>query len=188
MIKLVVFDIDGVITNGKILINARGEELKQIDIKDVDAIFAIKREGFLIGAITGENTPLTEYFHRRFPWDYFFRGNKQKLNTVRELANELGLSRAEICYIGDGRYDLEAMEYVGLPVCPNDAIDEIKEKARVILSRNGGDGCIWELYRILKIYNNPNYSSVEGANHVGRFGRLTNHHVAARCSPPAEGI
>ncbi|MDR1701895.1 MAG: HAD hydrolase family protein [Sporomusaceae bacterium] len=155
MIKLVIFDIDGVLTNGKILINSQGEELKQIDIKDIDAIFDIKRAGFTICAITGEKTPITEYFKNRFPWDYFFNGNKQKLITVKQLAAILKVTPDEICYIGDGKYDLEAIEYVGLPVCPNDAIDEIKQKAKVILTKNGGSGCIWELYNLLKTHNNP---------------------------------
>jgi len=154
MIKLVIFDIDGVITNGKILINEHGEEFKQIDIKDIDAVFDIKRAGFIICAITGEKTPITEYFRKRFPWDYFYNGNKQKLNTVKELEKSLGITRNEICYIGDGKYDIEAIEYVGLSVCPNDAIDEIKQKAKVILEKNGGSGCILELYNLLKKYNN----------------------------------
>ena len=154
MIKLVIFDIDGVITNGKIYINTQGEEFKQIDLKDVDAVFDIKRAGFKICAITGENTPITEYFKNRFPRDYFFSGDKQKLVTVKHLENLLGITRNEICYIGDGKYDIEAIEYVGLSVCPNDAIDEIKRKAKVILNKNGGSGCIWELYNLLKVYNN----------------------------------
>ena len=78
MVELVVFDIDGVLTDGSILVDSRGNEQKRISIKDIDAVYELKRMGFQLAAITGENSPIVAYFQRRFPWDYFFSGCKKK--------------------------------------------------------------------------------------------------------------
>ncbi len=153
MIKLVIFDIDGVITDGKILINSQGEEFKQIDIKDVDAIYDFKRNGFIIAAITGEATPITEYFRKRFPWDYFITGNKKKGEAVKDIARDAGVTLDETCYVGDAKYDIDALKVVDLPVCPNDAIDEVKQLSKIILTKKGGNGCILELLIMLKKVN-----------------------------------
>ena len=78
MIKLLVFDIDGVLTDGSIIIDSNGKEQKKINLKDIDAIFCLKRKGYRLAAITGEDKEIVSYFEKRFPWDYFYRGNKCK--------------------------------------------------------------------------------------------------------------
>lgn len=153
MIKLLVFDIDGVLTDGTIIVDSDGREQKQINLKDIDAIFELKKEGFLLAAITGENTAIVEYFKKRFPWDYFYQGNKNKKETLVELAEQNHLKCEEICYIGDGKYDVEPLKYAGLGICPADAIDKAKEAADIILQAGGGKGGIWELVGILKDIN-----------------------------------
>ena len=69
MIELIIFDIDGVITDGTVIIDSQGHEQKQINLKDVDAIFELHRRGYKMAAITGENTEIVNYFKQRFPWD-----------------------------------------------------------------------------------------------------------------------
>ncbi|MDR2590985.1 MAG: HAD hydrolase family protein [Oscillospiraceae bacterium] len=149
MIKIVLFDIDGVLTDGSLLVDYNGNELKQVNLVDIDAVHAIKKQGFLIGAITGENTALCNYFEKRFPWDYFYFGRKDKLDVIKEIETITGISSCEICYIGDGFYDIEPLSYVGLSVCPNNAIKEVKDIVDICLTRNGGSGCIWEFRNIL---------------------------------------
>lgn len=155
MIKLIVFDIDGVITDGTLTIDRNGNELKCMNLKDIDAIFELHRRGFLLAAITGENTDIVDYFEKRFPWDLFYRGNKTKKETLKQIEEQLGISREDICYVGDGKYDVESLDYAGLSICPADAIDRAKQAADIILQQNGGGGCIWELVRILENYNTP---------------------------------
>ena len=72
-IELVVFDIDGVITDGSMIIDSDGREQKQINLKDVDAIFELHNRGYKIAAITGEDTDIVNYFEKRFPWEFFYR-------------------------------------------------------------------------------------------------------------------
>lgn len=158
MIELVIFDIDGVLTDGSILVDPQGREQKRLNIKDIDAIFELKRRGYQLAAVTGEKTEIVGYFRSRFPWDYFYSGCKKKLEIVRTLVKERGLSMEQVAYIGDGKYDLEILPHVGLSVCPADAILEARLQADVVLHRAGGEGCIWELLSILDTYRNPKSS------------------------------
>lgn len=153
MIRLVVFDIDGVITDGTVIVDVNGTEQKKINLKDVDAIFELHREGFRLIAITGENTEIVRYFENRFPWDYFYRGAKKKTEILQEIEQKEQILPEEICYVGDGKYDVEPLEHVGLGICPADAIDRAKQAANMILQKDGGQGCLWELVHILQNYN-----------------------------------
>ena len=155
MIELVIFDIDGVLTDGSILVDSQGREQKRVSIKDIDAIFELKRRGYRLAAVTGEKTEIVDYFQNRFPWDRFYRGCKRKLETIRELVRELGLSMEQTAYIGDGKYDLEVLPHVGLSACPADAIREARLTADVVLQKPGGEGCVWELLSILETDRHP---------------------------------
>ena len=90
MIELIVFDIDGVITNGSVIIDSNGHEQKQMNMKDVDAIFELNRRGYKLAAITGEDTEIVSYFEKRFPWTYFYRGSKRKKETLWQIEQETG--------------------------------------------------------------------------------------------------
>lgn len=176
MIKLVIFDIDGVITDGSIIVDTMGREQKKINLKDIDAIFQIKREGYRLAAITGEGSDIVDFFERRFPWDYFYKGNKSKTDAIREIQRKENLSREEICYIGDGKYDVEPLAYAGLGICPKDAIDKAKNAADIILQQGGGQGCLWELLDILKNYNDgaapENYFYQRLSEHTDIFKKI----------------
>lgn len=150
MIRLVIFDIDGVLTDGAMIVDASGKEQKRMNLKDVDAIFALKRENYMIAAVTGEDTDIVTYFKNRFPWDYFYQGIKKKKEAIEDIVRHAGKSMDETCFIGDGKYDVEAIRAVGLGVCPADAVTDARVAADVILHNTGGNGCVWELKEILK--------------------------------------
>ena len=176
MIKLIVFDIDGVITDGSIIVDSQGREQKQVNLKDIDAIYELLRRGFKLAAITGEDTEIVEYFHKRFPWDFFYKGNNTKKETMQLIEQSTGIDRKDICYIGDGKYDIEPLLYAGLGVCPANAIDVAKSAADLILQNDGGKGCIWEMISILEQYNDPdsaqNYFYHRLKEHSDIFKRL----------------
>lgn len=169
MIKLIVFDIDGVITDGSVIIDTTGNEQKKVNMKDIDAIFELKRKGYTLAAITGEDTSIVNYFEKRFPWSYFYRGNRTKCETMQLIEKDTGISRENICYIGDGKYDVEPLTYAGLGICPANAIDRAKNAADIILQNNGGEGCIWEMISILEKYNDQDCA------HHYFFQRLEEH-------------
>ena len=145
MIKLVLTDIDGVLTDGKITVDSNGNEYKTINIKDVDAVFEMRRQKLLVGLITGEATPITLLFKERFQPDFFYTGCKNKPEALREILSQTGLSEEHTCYIGDGKYDIPVMRLVKVAACPADAISDVKALAGIHLSAFGGDGCLWEL-------------------------------------------
>ena len=169
MIELIVFDIDGVITDGSVIIDSNGNEQKQINLKDIDAIYELHNRGYKLAAITGEDTDIVDYFEKRFPWEYFYRGNKTKKETMKQIEQGTGISRENICYIGDGKYDVEPLTYAGLGLCPANAIDKAKNAADIILQNDGGRGCIWEKISILEKYNDA------GCDHNYFFRRLEEH-------------
>jgi len=144
-IKLVLLDIDGVLTDGKVSVDSSGNESKTIDFKDIDAVFEMKRRGYKVGLITGEATPITLFFNARFKPDFFYNGCKDKPAAIDKILKETGFVLEEVCYVGDGKYDIPAIKLVGLSACPSNAIPEVKELATVHLTARGGDGCVWEL-------------------------------------------
>jgi YrbI family 3-deoxy-D-manno-octulosonate 8-phosphate phosphatase len=153
MIKLVILDIDGVITDGKVQIDGKGRESKQIDFKDIDAIFELKRKKYKLAIITGENTSINKYFIRRFKPDFFYCSCKDKVSAIKEIQNKAGYLRDEVCFVGDSNHDIHAVKYAGLGVCPNNAAENVKKIANVVLDSNGGDGCIVKLVSLLEKYN-----------------------------------
>lgn len=150
MIKIVCFDIDGVLTNGMIYVREDGKEIKSYRLNEIDAINEIKKLGYKIVAITGEDTPIVSIFRKRIKWDAFFSGCKDKLHILDMFIEESRIGKNETCYIGDGKYDIPCIQYAGLGVCPSNAIQEAKDVADIVLKGAGGESCIYELFQILK--------------------------------------
>lgn len=145
MIRIILLDIDGVLTDGKVMMDAMGNEFKTINFKDLDAVFEMKRRGLKVGLITGEATPVTEIFKDRFQPDFFFSGCKDKPAALESILKQSGAHRDEVCYVGDGIHDVPILKKVKFAACPQNAIVEVKQRCNIHLKHNGGDGCIWEL-------------------------------------------
>lgn len=181
MVELIVFDIDGVITDGTVIIDSEGNEQKKVNLKDIDAIFELHRRGYKLAAITGEDTEIVNYFKNRFPWEFFYKGNHTKRETMQKIEQGTGIRRDSICYVGDGKYDIEPLKYAGLGICPADAIDKAKGAADIILQNESGKGCIWELVSILEKYNdmksphNYFYQRLEEHSHI--FKKLASDRI-----------
>lgn len=147
-VKAVVFDIDGVITDGKKYLCGQ-EETKSVALKDLDAIHMLKEEGYIVGAITGESTPFAQRLKEELSLDFFILGCKKKWEELQKSIEKYHISKTQVCYIGDGKYDMEALGQAGLSVCPSDAIYEVKELSKHVLKTPGGEGCIAEVYTML---------------------------------------
>ena len=147
-VKAVVFDIDGVITDGKKYLCGQ-EETKSVALKDLDAIHMLKEEGYIVGAITGENTKFAQRLKEELQLNFFVLGCKQKWDELQEIIKNYNISKSEVCYIGDGKYDMDALQHAGVSVCPADAIYEVREISKYVLTTPGGKGCIAEVYTML---------------------------------------
>lgn len=138
-------DIDGVLTDGKVTIDSEGKEYKTINFKDIDAVFEMKRQGLKVGLLTGEASAITLCFKKRFSPDFFYNGCKDKTLALEEILNQTQITPNEVCYIGDGKYDIPILKMVKFSACPANAIPEARKISNIVLNKNGGDGCIWEL-------------------------------------------
>jgi YrbI family 3-deoxy-D-manno-octulosonate 8-phosphate phosphatase len=152
MVKIFATDVDGVLTNGKAYI-FQGKEIKSVCYQDFDTFDDMRREGIQIAVITGEDNEFTDYIKQKITPDYFYPRCKEKASAIIEMIQKSGVDKSQICYIGDGKYDIEAMENVGISICPSNAIEDVKRIAGIVLKRCGGDGCISEAYDILQKNN-----------------------------------
>lgn len=147
-IQALIFDIDGVITDGKQYMDGTSLEVKSVAYKDLDAIKSFQNEGIIVGCISGEDTAFSRKIAKGL--DYSVLGEKNKREILEGFCASHKIDCREICYIGDGKYDIEALKYAGIAVCPHDAIHEVKNVSDIILDTSAGQGCIAELYS--KIY------------------------------------
>lgn len=146
-LKAVIFDIDGVITDGKKYTDGISQEFKSVACKDMDAITAFGRAGIFLGCISGEDTAFSRSFFKRL--DFCCLGEKDKRAALDKFCRTFHINRQYVCYVGDGVYDIEAIRYAGYGVCPHDALPEVKEVSDLVLNTSGGQGCIAELYTLL---------------------------------------
>jgi len=144
-IKTFIFDIDGVLTDGKVLINSDGELLRYFDTKDGYAIKCALIKGFKVAIISGgKNEAVRERFQELGVLDIYL-GAHHKLEAYQDLLNNYNLNPEEILYIGDDIPDIPVMEKVGLGCCPADAVSDVKAMADYISHKEGGKGCVREL-------------------------------------------
>ena len=130
MIEVVLLDIDGILTDGAVYVDASGNETKRILFDDVDAYFELRRSGLKMGFITGEDTGFCDYVNRRFSPDFLIRGCKDKLAGFNKLVKEHGLKKETTCYAGDSKKDIELLQHVTLSYAPADAPPEVRNSAK----------------------------------------------------------
>lgn len=170
MIKAVIFDIDGVITDGKIYTDGQSEIYKTLALKDLDALIELKKMGYILGAITGEDNTFTDYLKKEFSIDYFIH-SKDKKSRLLELMHKESLCPEEIVYVGDGKYDIPVIEYVEWSMCPSDAAGEVKERAKIILATKGGEGCIAEVCKWIKDFGQDHADAADADKRVWEICR-----------------
>ena len=148
-IRLLVMDVDGVMTDGKITYTSDGQELKSFNIKDGLGIKRAQASGIETAIITGRTSPMVERRARELGIAHLVQGREDKLAALSDLVDQMNLSLDQVAYIGDDLPDLTAIESVKLGACPADAATEVKSKANWISTRSGGDGCVRELCDLL---------------------------------------
>lgn len=149
MIRTVLFDIDGVWTDGSVLVDPRGREWKRIRYDDIDAYFELRRAGFRLGFLTGERGGFSRFVKRRFAPDVFLEGCKDKLAGYLRLADTHGWSDDEVCYVGDSRRDAPLLSRVGYGFAPRDGDAAARRAARRVLRARRGCGVVREAVDIV---------------------------------------
>ena len=151
-VKAVVLDVDGVLTDGRVLVNEQGEQWRTFHTRDGYAIQLAVKSGLPIWIITGGRSVSTEHRIRFLGVEEVFLGVEDKQTVLFQLAEKYGISLEDILYMGDDIPDLFPMRQVGLPVCPRNAAEEIKAVSRYVSSCDGGQGAVRDvLEKVLKL-------------------------------------
>lgn len=144
-IKLVAFDVDGVMTDGSITYDENGVEYKTFNAKDGQGIVMLTKAGIKTAIITARNNGTVKHRFENLGMSKLFMGQKNKIVAMKELLTEYNLDLSQVAYMGDDLPDLCVLKEVGLACCPNDAVDEVKEVCHFISSKGGGRGAVREL-------------------------------------------
>jgi len=144
-IKAIVFDVDGVLTEGQIIYSNSGDELKIFNVRDGLITNYLREYGFLTGAITGRHSTLVQKRCEELKLDFFHQGVRDKWSVLEKEISRLDLEAKQVCYIGDDLIDLRALTQVGLGVAPLDAPGYIRQHADLVTSAKGGEGVLREV-------------------------------------------
>ena len=144
-IKMLVFDVDGVMTNGDVTYDENGVEYKTFNVKDGHGLVRMAQSGFITAIITARNNGTVAHRAENLNITELYQGQKYKLPALEELRLKYNLEYDNISYMGDDLPDLCILEKVGLKCCPNDAVDEVKDVCNCISAKNGGKGAVREL-------------------------------------------
>ena len=152
-IKMIVFDVDGVMTDGSITYDENGVEYKTFNVKDGQGIVRVTKAGIITAIITARENGTVKHRFENLGMTKLFMGQKDKSIAFNQLLEEYKLTADEVAYMGDDLPDMCVLKQVGLPSCPNDAIDEVKDLCVLISSKNGGRGAVRELTDLVYKYS-----------------------------------
>jgi YrbI family 3-deoxy-D-manno-octulosonate 8-phosphate phosphatase len=149
VIKLLVLDIDGVLTDGKVVVDSKNNEYKSISYRDMDAVSVLRSMDVRLALLTGEDTALVDVIGKRFGIADIRRSEKDKGRGLTEISEVLQIPLGNTCYIGDSDRDAGALRICGLGIVPQDASKEAKVSASVVLKSKGGSGVVHEALEYL---------------------------------------
>lgn len=147
-IDLIVFDFDGVFTDNKVYTSQDGSEMVQCDRRDGLGLDLLRKEGYAMFILSTETNPVVEARAKKIGLKSVF-GCGNKLNFLQTYMKEHEIDPSKTIYVGNDINDLEAMQFVGFPVAPNDAHPDILRIASLVLRADGGDGAVRELCEII---------------------------------------
>ena len=144
-IKLLITDVDGVMTDGGMYFSSNGDEMKRFNSKDGMAVAICRDHGIEYGIISAGHHPgLVEARAAVLNIKHVSVSKRPKMEILNEWLDVMNLKAEEVAYIGDDLTDIEIMKAVGLSACPADAAKQVKAIANIILQTNGGYGCVRE--------------------------------------------
>jgi YrbI family 3-deoxy-D-manno-octulosonate 8-phosphate phosphatase len=144
-IKLLVIDVDGVMTDGGMYFSESGDQFKKFNTKDGMAIIHLTKSNFQVAIISsGFKGEAVSKRAEMLGIQNCTVSRTPKIETLSRLCEEQGIGLENVAMIGDDINDLEVMQQIGLSACPRDAVNRIKKNSTIILNKNGGEGCVRE--------------------------------------------
>lgn len=148
-IRVLVLDVDGILTDGRIYYSSTGEELKSFNIKDGLGIKMAQRAGITVAIITGRRSPMVERRAAELGINHLIQGREDKVIALEELCEKLTVTLAECAYMGDDLPDLRAIDAAGLGMTVADGVEAVRNTASWISQAKGGDGAVREACEFL---------------------------------------
>lgn len=144
-VRLLLLDVDGVLSDGRIVYDAHGTELKSFDVKDGLGIKMLQRVGVEVGIITGRTSKVVTVRAKELGIDILYQGVADKSLPYDEILKSRGLRDHEVAYVGDDVVDLPILRRVGFAVATADAVDDIRPYVHYVTNRPGGRGAVREV-------------------------------------------
>jgi len=148
-IRMLVLDVDGVLTDGKLYFDHAGNEMKAFNSRDGMGMKALQRVGIEVAVITGRKSEAVAQRMAQLGIQYVYQGREDKLEAFLELLKVTGLDPQQVCFAGDDWIDLPVLLRAGLAVSVADAEERVKQQAHWITRRNGGDGAVREICNLI---------------------------------------
>lgn len=147
-----IFDYDGVMTDGNVMLLEKGQPLRSANVKDGYVLQLIVKLGFNVAIISGGFSRSVENRLEMLGIKDVFIGVKNKEEALKKYLSDRKINPKNVVYMGDDIPDFKVMKMVGIPVCPADAVEEIKEVSIFISDKNGGEGCVRDIVeQVLKV-------------------------------------
>ncbi len=148
-IKLLLLDVDGVLTDGRIIYDIHGNELKAFDVKDGHGLKLLQRAGIKVGIITGRSSAVVSRRAEELGIEILYQGALRKLEPYREILSQHGLTDEQVAYVGDDVVDLPILHRVGFSATVADAVPDVIPLVDYVASRPGGRGAVREICDML---------------------------------------
>jgi 3-deoxy-D-manno-octulosonate 8-phosphate phosphatase (KDO 8-P phosphatase) len=148
-IKLLLLDVDGVLTDGGIYYSSSGDEMKKFNSLDGYGIPKIQRAGIKVGIITGRLTPIVERRAEELGITEVYQNYENKIEAYESIKEKLKLSDSNIAYMGDDEYDLTVLQRVGFSAAPANAVPVVKNHVQYVCTRSGGNGAVREVIDLI---------------------------------------
>jgi 3-deoxy-D-manno-octulosonate 8-phosphate phosphatase (KDO 8-P phosphatase) len=147
-VKLLLLDVDGVLTDGRIIVSSSGDETKNFDVRDGLGIVLLKKAGLKCAILTARNSKLVKIRAGHLGIDRVYE-NHYKLESLEEIKRRFRVKEKEICFVGDDLIDIPILKRAGLAVSVPDAVPETKKIAHYVTRNTGGRGAVREVCEMI---------------------------------------
>jgi 3-deoxy-D-manno-octulosonate 8-phosphate phosphatase (KDO 8-P phosphatase) len=148
-IRLLVLDVDGVLTDGRLFFDNAGNEMKAFNTRDGLGMKALQRCGIEVAVITGRKSAIVSQRMAQLDIRHVYQGREDKLNAFTHLLEATGFDAEQVCFAGDDWIDLPVLLRVGLAITVADADEHVKAHAHWVTQRNGGEGAVREICNLI---------------------------------------
>jgi len=160
-IKLILLDVDGVLTDGSVIYSAQGEELKIFDVKDGLGIKLAQAAGLRVGILSGRASAALEKRASDLKIDIFYQGQRDKRAGYEMIKKTMEVSDQEVAYVADDLNDIPVFVQAGLKIAVNDAAAEIRRQADYVTEKPGGKGAVREVVELILKRQNRTQAAIE---------------------------